>query len=180
MSPTDPESQTGNKRRFPSRAFVLVLVGVILGGLLLLISGQRSSSLSPGMWNLLVLKHHFPALKMYASEHGGRYPFALGELEPDYLPPGASQTEAYRDPDSKRRYDWLYIPGLGETSPADWIVMASPSGQSANRADQAQRIILRNDGSVRFVDEAAYQRELKKQLKMRAKGRAGEEPEKAK
>lgn len=140
MKPTEPASQTGKQRRFPSREFVLVLVGVILGGLWFLIDGQRSPSLSP--WrNLLALKHHFPALKMYASDHGGRYPFALAELEPDYLPSGASQTEAYHDPDSRRRYDWIYIAGLGDTSPADWIVMASPSGQSENRTDQARRII---------------------------------------
>ena len=98
--------------------------------------------------NLAMAKGIFPALKMYAGDHGGRYPITLQELEPDYL--ANFETIRYRAPEAGRRYDWFYIQGLREDSPAHWIVLASPTDQTGTDPAHRGRIAVYNDGRGRW------------------------------
>ena len=106
----------------------------------------------------------FPALKMYAADHAGRYPRTLSELVPNYI----SHRIAYRDPVSRRSYDWMYIQGLNETSPANWIVLASPTDQPDEDPNKLIRIVVRNVGDAEIISTDEFDAQLAEQVKAMA------------
>lgn len=121
---------------------------------------ERSASVV----NLLNAKSIFPALKLYAGDHDGRYPMSLRELVPAYPSQEHFEKAQFRDIDSDRRYEWAYVPGLIETDPANWIILASPTDQALEDAERKTRVIVRNDGSAFLASEAKLRQELAEQL----------------
>lgn len=111
--------------------------------------------------NVSLVRGLYPAIKMYAGEHGGRYPPDLLEIYPRYI--STADAVRYRDYNSGRKYDWFYVAGLTELSPAHWILVASPTEEINEDPDRRGRIVLRNDGKVEVIDADAFDRELSKQ-----------------
>jgi hypothetical protein len=100
---------------------------------------------------------------MYASDHSGHFPHALIELEPDYL--ASIESTKYRDPNSQRNYDWFYVPGLRETSPSNWILLASPSDQLSKDRERRTRITVFCDGHAEIMPATDFNRQFAEQLK---------------
>ena len=98
----------------------------------------------------------FPALKMYAGDHDGRFPLTLWELVPHYVSEEVLDQSAYPDERWQRRYEWLYFSGATETTPANTILLASPEIGGQRRSQY--RVIIRADGSTAFVSEEAFRK----------------------
>ena len=116
--------------------------------------------------NFLRGKSLFPAIKMYAHDHDGQYPRSLSELVPDYL--GSVETSKYQDRDSQRRFDWFYIQSLSETSPATWIVLASPTEQISGDRERRERIVIYNSGIADILPTGKFNALFAEQMKAMA------------
>jgi hypothetical protein len=91
-------------------------------------------------------------LKIYATDHDGKYPAELLELVTEKI---ATESQLHAK-DAKLGLDepWLYDATLIETSPANAILLASPF--AVRKGIKQQRVVVRNDGSVETIDESAY------------------------
>jgi hypothetical protein len=110
----------------------------------------RSWVLSMG--NLHTLRD---GLWRYAGEHEGRLPSTLSALAPKQVDADLLSRIRYVVPDTGPRIlaDWIYYarPTLSE-SPPETILVAAPTADQLNR-----RLVLRADGNVTWLDEAAFQ-----------------------
>jgi len=141
---------------------IAVAVGVLLFlGALICVVGYFNSQRP--YKNLEVAIRFLPALKAYARDHGGQYPRLLLELEPAYLPNFGRAK--YRSFESRFSYDWIYIPGLREDSPATWIVLASPTDMVKPYTSDHFRIAVFNDGHGEIIPAADFDHRLARQVK---------------
>ncbi len=77
------------------------------------------------------------ACKMYATDHGGKYPPSLDDLIPTYLP-NRSFLASPLAPDQPDGY--IYNPGLTDTSPSDTILLKDKYSESRKHAQIAVRV----------------------------------------
>ena len=96
----------------------------------------------------------FSALEKYAQVHAGRFPQSLQELIPQYVTEEALDRLAYMDLESSNRYEWIYFPGVLQTSPPETLVLASPRFDIEKH--HTNRIVIRADGSNRFLSEKTF------------------------
>ena len=89
------------------------------------------------------------ALKMHAGDNDGKYPAALAELSPKYMP---ARLVEFTDHRTKQRVPWLYRNTLTETASADEMLVAAPVA-----TNKVERVVGFNDGSVKVVPEAEFQ-----------------------
>ena len=108
--------------------------------------------------NLSHAKQLATACKIYASDHEGRFPVHLSELEPDYIPKGELDklrcSSVGREGDPTFLMDWLYFgAGFTDENPPH-ILIVSP--QVTTSLPKPKRVIVKGDGSGRVIDEADY------------------------
>ncbi len=153
-------STDASRKYRPSKGF-LVTIGVIAFFLLLPIWSTTSEK-NPKVLAMANLRQFWFALSLYAEKHEDRLPPLLSKLTLDYMDSAALPKLRYVDPDSGRRYDWLYYPRDGFSAlPADTILAASPT--TITRKERSPtRLVLYRDGSVTSIDEDAFQSALLK------------------
>ena len=93
--------------------------------------------------DLIKVKQMTVALKMYASDHGGKYPETLAELvKGKYADESVIE---FSDPVSEQRIPWIYNNKVVESSPDNTILLAVPASRKGSRAaafkDLSARII---------------------------------------
>jgi hypothetical protein len=103
------------------------------------------------------MKGIFPAMKMYARDHGGKFPARLSELEPDYLDSTYLSKIFYAESKSGNRIEPIYFPGYTEATPHATILIGSPL------AIGKKRFVVRADGSAQLFFDTEYQALLKQQ-----------------
>ncbi len=130
---------------------------------------DRLTYTATAVQNLSYARVVFTAVLRYAEDHGGHRPVALLELEPRYLAEGTLAKLGYKDPSSRRAYDWLYYPGFVDQLPTGWIVLASPTAQTEKEPTRLKRLVVRYSGEALIIKEADYQRELHEQIKVLAR-----------
>src|SRR5688500_15910238 len=106
MSPDNPRqvafSVTRRHIRWAVGGIIIFLVVGGIASLLFQVSG-RTSEVAMRTRNVTLARSVYPAIKMYAGEHGGHYPSDLFEIYPRYI--SAADAVRYRD-QSGRKYDW--------------------------------------------------------------------------
>ena len=123
-------------RNFWRGAGIALLSG--LAALLLLPIFGRTAVKGVATRNLSNAKQLWLGAKLYADDHGGRFPTHLTELEPDYFPPGRLDYLLYRtkvgeEEEPRFRYDWLYFGAFfDETNPPS-LFIASPQAFTAEK-----------------------------------------------
>ena len=103
------------------------------------------------------MKGVFPALKMYAGDHEGKFPTQLSELEPDYILPPFFSRLYYIEEKSGNRNEPIYFPGYTDEVPPTTILIGS------TLAGGKYRITVSADGRAQVLLEAKYQELLKQQ-----------------
>ena len=89
-------------------------------------------------------------LTSYAYDHGGDFPPDLATLETS----GPNLDDfRFLDKDKKLR-DWIYHPGLTDTSDPTFILLAAP--EASKRGSNPHMIVLHIDGSATLIPTADY------------------------
>ena len=105
------------------------------------------------------------ALVEHAMTNDGRLPATLQQLSPDVIDGTKLPALGFRGPDPERDYDWLYLPRPNIKSlPPETILVASPTAFSGDDG-QPERMVLRLDGTVKFIPDTEFQQIIAKQLK---------------
>lgn len=109
--------------------------------------------------------------RLYAMDHGGRFPLHLSELEPDYIPAGWVDqlrcTSIGRDGEPGFAMDWLYFgAGFDDQNPPRLLIV---SPQADTPARKQKRVIVEGDTSGRVIDEADYPPLLKETVQQMRK-----------
>lgn len=109
------------------------------------------------------------ALLAHSEANDGRLPLTLQQLSPDIIDIAALPRLGFRDPDSKRDYDWLYLPRQSIRSlPPEAILAASPTAVP-HKNGTMERIVLHRDGSITLMADSEFQRTIANELKDAAK-----------
>jgi len=106
------------------------------------------------------------ALSAYAERHNDQLPPRLSDLVPEFFPSTDHPSLTYHDPDSGRRYDWLYWPRPPRTLsdlPSGTILAAAPR-PSAAMGGPGKRLVLYRAGHPRWTLESDFQRMFREQL----------------
>ena len=150
-----------------SRGFYIALF-VIVGFVVLAawppvstpIDGRRAQSMSS-------LRQIGIALRLFANEKEGKMPPSLAELQPEFLAADSLPKLRFRDRDVKTDLDWLYYPKTNFNALPDATILAA-SPRTMRSAGKEQRMILHCDGSVTFMPEAQFQKQLAEELSVAA------------
>jgi prepilin-type N-terminal cleavage/methylation domain-containing protein len=87
-------------------------------------------------------------LHMYASDHNGEFPPDLGVLYPDYVKSDKTfGCPAKRSAGTPEKADYIYVPGLKETSAQDEVITCDADGNHGVRGKN----VLKVDGSVEWA-----------------------------
>jgi len=89
------------------------------------------------------------ALRLYAVDHGGKYPAKLSDLPKDVLEDPSALL--CKNPLTGGQLEWLYNSKLNDSSPASELLLATPFSTNG------KRIGAFNDGSVRTLSDEEYQ-----------------------
>jgi len=153
----------------PSKGFIVALV---LIGIVVILAAWPSSHPGVAGWrvrSMSNLRQIGLALVAHAEANNGRLPPTLLHLSPDVIDTTALPKLGFRDPDSKRDYDWLYLPRPSITSlPPEAILAASPTA-IPRKNGPPERMVLHRDGSVTHMPDSEFQSVINKQLKGDAK-----------
>ena len=100
------------------------------------------------------------ALQEYAQDHDGKFPQAIAEIPPGFLPPEARQ---FRDPATRKLSDWLYYPGHTQNDPPSTILAAFPAVVvPRERASMGvnYRTVTSIGSPTEYITEAEFQKRL--------------------
>jgi hypothetical protein len=155
-----------NERQYrPSKGFIVALIAIAILVILLAwpsghpgIAGSRVRSISN-------LRQIGLALLAHAEANGGRLPPTLQQLSPDVIDITALRKLGFRDPDSKRDYDWLYLPRQSIRSLPPEAILASSPTAVPHKNGTTERIVLHRDGSVTLMSDSDFQRVIENELK---------------
>lgn len=93
------------------------------------------------------------ALKLYASEHDGKFPVSLDTLISEgFLPKGTALTCV--NPVTKQLETWLYDSSLTDSSPATAVLLASKC--AFKQKGTSVRLVVYLDGRAEFINETAF------------------------
>ncbi|MGB8356630.1 MAG: hypothetical protein WCD79_22220 [Chthoniobacteraceae bacterium] len=103
-------------------------------------------------------------LRIYADDHGGKFPDKLSDHadEISNIQSEYSDLLHFHDPETKKPGDWLYFPGHGSSESPDIILAASPTVVVSK--GRQWRIVLNLDGTCVISKETDFQQRIKKQL----------------
>ncbi len=95
---------------------------------------------------------------IFASDHDGRFPVHLSELEPDYVPAGEYYKLRFssmgQNDDPTFLMDWLYFgAGFTDKNPPR-LLIASP--QATTTQPKLKRVIVEGNGSGRVLSESEF------------------------
>jgi len=112
--------------------------------------------------NLSTAKQLATGCKVYASDHEGRFPIHLSELEPDYIPDvAAMQCAIVRDgKDTGEKVDWLYFGAGFSEGQSPSILIASPQMMRPKKPrdkNHGKRVYIEGDLTGQVGTEADYQ-----------------------
>jgi hypothetical protein len=149
----------------PSKGFIaaLVFIGVLV--VFAAWSGAHVGVMASQIRSMSNLRQIGMALLGQAEANQGKLPPLLSQLSPKFVAPSALPLLGFRDPDSKRLYDWLYYPRTDLTNlPPETILAASPTAVPRGN-HPPQRIVLHRDGSVAFIPDTEFLELISKQQK---------------
>jgi len=93
------------------------------------------------------------AVRIYASDHGGRYPEQLDELvDTEILEPESLVTLNRVHKSGEAPLPWIFLKGLNEEAPANLPLFVSPMPYTGNKY-----IIAYNDSTVSLQNAAEYE-----------------------
>ena len=159
LNPPTPSPAEPARNKPRGKLFRYILVGLLLLiGVTIFIpvygrpcpKAQRTKFLSQ-------VKGVFPALKMYAGDHEGKFPSQLSDLEPDYIQPPFFSRLFYVEEKSGIRVEPIYFSGYTDAVPPATILIGS------TLSGGKYRIAVCADGSAQVFLEAKYQELLKRQ-----------------
>jgi hypothetical protein len=152
-------------RSRPSKGFIVALILIAI--FVILAAWPSSHPGIPG-WrvrSMSNLRQIGLALVAHAEANNGRLPPTLLQLSPDVIDITALPNLGFRDPDSKRDYDWLYLPRPSITPlPPDAILAASPTAIPRGNGPP-ERIVLHRDGSVTHMADSEFRSVIARELK---------------
>jgi hypothetical protein len=142
---------------------VLKLIGaiVVIGGLaaFLFVRGTSWRGPTTFLMNRSRARDLATVCEKHAKEHGGNFPTSLMSVDPPIQE--FSSDWQYRDPDSKRLYDWLYFPGATTADGAKRLILASPTASTNKDQNKSERIVAFADAHAEVWPESQYQDFLK-------------------
>jgi hypothetical protein len=115
------------------------------------------------------IKQVATVMKIYATDHQGRFPKQLDEMVPDYLVDHEMLFTPALPGDPPQRI--IYYPGYKDTDASDTIVLASP--RIYRTGTKASRVIAHIDTTTMVVRESKYQELMQKQSAAGLGGRPG-------
>ena len=143
-------------RPFLHVLWFITTVGIAVVGIAPVITG-RTCTISPLVRQLSNLKQIGLGLRLYASDHDGKFPDKISDAF-DFVPSG--KVRQFTDPTTKQTHPWIYCPGHTDKDPEDTILVFSPPVTYNGRQE---RIVVHIDDSASFVDEPKFMSLLREQ-----------------
>jgi hypothetical protein len=153
--------QTNSRLAWQLLAGVVIIVLVGLTVQFPIFPGKSKSVRGPQTMSLANGRVLATACKLYASDHDGRFPIHLSELDPDYIEGVKSLRGVAFGPDAEAqyRYDWLYF-GAGFTaSNPPTVLLASPL-ITVTPGKLQNRIVIKGDATGAVLGDEQYEKLL--------------------
>ena len=150
MNESNPKPGKRRKRWLAAAVCTIAFLGVAV--LVLPIFG-RTAARGTNTVSISNGKQLYLAIGLYASDHNNRLPITLYELFPDYIP-GFLTDYGVLDPDpnSKRRYEWLYFPPPQPVAQPT-ILLAAPFPVMFASTHTLRRLVIYSDGTFDNLPE---------------------------
>jgi hypothetical protein len=158
LIPPDSLPEEAGRRKPSGKLALLIVLGfLLLISLPALIPNSGPKPEAKRTKFLSQMKGVFPALRMYADDHDGKFPALLTDLEPNYLAEGSLARLTFKDNTSGKFVEPVYFPGYTASTPPGTILLGSTL--SGGR----YRVVVYADGSATVPLDAKYQELLKQQ-----------------
>ncbi len=107
------------------------------------------------------------ATKLYAMDHGGRFPMHLSELTPEYIPALSLDQLLYEakagdEKQPRLKYDWLYFGAFFDEAHPPSLLIASP--HVIKDGVKHKRVVIYANGSGSIVKDDEYEAELRQTI----------------